>query len=252
MSLCSFHFQHDYSTLHRSDYINWEFEGDSESDDDNATPKSRHVRRSNPPTLPLNTHPVLMRSQSQGDIANATDDADGKRPKNRAPPPPPMKSKSKPPRGLSHQFSQQLGSDSAAKESGGYGRVTKSSGLKRSTSDQHSSDKDKQHQMLKPQQESRQLLQQKRPQQTKVSGSGLHPNQRSPLATHKNGETKPPGGKSSASAKGGEKDVVGRSGGGIRVEGGAVRPPRIVVGRKGHSATELEEEGQGKEPLQVS
>ena len=196
-----------------------------------------------------------MRSQSQDDIGNSPDDTDGKRPKNRAPPPPPMKSKSKPPRGLSHQFSQQLGSDSAAKESGEYARVSKPHGLKRSTSDQPDNDKNKQQQMLKQIQESKQPLQQKHPQQTKVSRSGLHPNQQSPLAKHKNGETTPPlaqGGKSSASAKTGEKDVVGRSGGGIRAEGGAVRPPRVVAGRKRHSATELEEEGQRREPLQVS
>lgn len=64
-------------------------------------------RPSNPPTLPLNTHPVLGRSLSQENLADSTDDvaADGKRPKNRAPPPPPSKTKSKPPRGFAHQVS---------------------------------------------------------------------------------------------------------------------------------------------------
>lgn len=259
----SFQFQHDYSTIRRGDYINWEYEDDYESDDDltNGTPRPRATKHSNPPTLPLNTHPVLMRSQSQGDIG---DDTDGKRPKNRAPPPPPMKSKNKPPRGLSHQFTQQIGNNPAAKESGEYARLSKPPGLKRTTSDQLASDKDKQQQMAKQkQQESKQKqqeskqpltpLQQKRPMQPKVSRSGLHPNQYSPLALHKNSEGTPPlgqGGKSSVSAKPGERDMMGRSGGG-RAEGGVGRAPRVAAGRKRHSTTEIEEEGRGREPLQV-
>ena len=231
-----------------------------------------------------------------------TDDADGKRPKNRAPPPPPAKTKSKPPRGLSHQFSQpqtQLGSDvCGGREASECARVTKPplQGHKRTKSDQPelnnreemqnsteqqaakdkqqthwdkqqlaSKDKrvpkDKQQEASKgKQQETKKPMtppQQKRPLQVIASRSAMHPNQYSPLATHKNGEATPLSqrGRSPVPTRASEIDVVmgPRGGGGKGGEGGPSKPlPRVPAGKKRHSAAELEVEGKVKEREQVS
>ena len=204
-------------------------------------------------------------------MIESADDADGKRPKNRAPPPPPAKTKSKPPRGFSRQLSQphtQLGSD-VVKEVGEYARVTKPPLGRRTKSDQPVNLKDKQQQQQQQQQqdkeqqspkhqEPKQALtppQGKRSPQHKVPKSGMHPNQYSPLATHKNGAPLGQGGKTPVHvfARASEREVEVRSGEG-RTEGGASKLPRAAVGRKKQSTAEQEEEGRVRErdPLQVS
>ena len=94
--LHSFCIQTNRHSVVRQNYQNWDFRGhsDSEESDDgnNHTPRPAHQhhchrhhkpKQSNPPTLPLNTHPVLMGKMSGGAKAK------GEKRRNRAPPPPP-------------------------------------------------------------------------------------------------------------------------------------------------------------------
>ena len=221
-----------------------------------------------------------MRSHSHDNVVESAEDADMKRPKNRAPPPPPSKTKSKPPRGFSHQLSQphtQFGNEASAlvsREGGEYARVTKPPPAhKRTKSDQqpvhadkeqYKTPKDKQQLYVSPkdkqaakdkQQEPKQPLTPVLSKNPKVSRSSPSNSQQSPLTTHKNGDPLDHKRRSPLPTRAGERDMAQWAGGGKVSEGPPSRPPpRTSAGvRKRQSTAETELDGRStdREPLHV-
>ena len=207
-------------------------------------PRPHTARPSNPPTLPLNTHPVLMRSHSQGDVIDSNDES-GKKPRNRAPPPPPSKTKSKPPRGFAHQLSHQPFSvppppssssqshtQSSGNQGGEYARVTKPPpAYKRTKSDQKPGE-DGDKGTGSPRERDR------APKSSIIGGASSSSPYQSPVASRKNGEAPVHldvragggGGKSSGYGSGGEGVMRGGGRGG---GGGGGGSPSIKTATEG-------------------